>query len=96
MEEDTGVTPPALQNAPTLEGELLGQYRIFLEVAKNRPHSAGGPLPITDGNLADYFQVNQVPRDQWAEIRDFVSRLDSIWLEDFFAAAEASKPTKQA
>lgn len=96
IEEDTGETPPALKNAPLLEGELQGQYHIFLEVARNRAWTQGGPLPLSDSNLLHYFQANLIPKAEWSEIRDFVSRFDDIWLREHFAAAEANKPTKQA
>lgn len=81
-----------MSEAPLLEGELLGQYRIFLEVAKNRNYTQGGALPLHDGALLDYFEVNGVPEDEWSEIRDFVSRLDALWLEDQREEATTAQP----
>lgn len=59
----------------------------------------GGPLPISDGNMLDYFRVNQVPRWQWTDLSEVVFWFDGIWLElkakkadAEAAAAKAQKP----
>lgn len=60
----------------------------------------GGPLPISDGNLLDYFTVNHVPRWQWIDLSEIVLWFDDIWLDikakksEAEAAKQASKPKK--
>lgn len=88
------MAPPALRDAPFLEGEVLARYRIFLDVARNRSVGMAGPMALTSGNLLDYFKVNQIPPAEWPEIEDFVTRYDDLWLTEHFKAVEANKPTK--
>ena len=59
----------------------------------------GGPLPISDGNLLDYFLVNRVPRNLWTDLSETVLWFDNLWLElkaekadAEAAAAKAQKP----
>lgn len=94
IEANTGVTPPSLENAPWLEGVLREQYLTFEQIAKNRKHSQGGPLPIGDDDLLAYFQVEGTPRELWGTVKDFVMRIDKVWLEEFFDHHEAQANKK--
>ncbi len=91
MEEQTGVAPAALANQPVLEDTLLGRYRTYLEIAKDRGYTMAGPLPISNRNILDYFSINAVPRDEWADVQDFIGRIDSVWLSVQEEAAAAAK-----
>lgn len=84
-----------MRDAPYLEGELLGQYRIFLEVDKNRRYTPGGPLPLHAGAFNDYFDLYEVPRAERSEIVDFVSAIDAVWMAEHFAAARVEAATKK-
>ena len=54
-----------------------------------------GPLPIRDHDLLSYFQVHMVPKSEWTQISDFVSRIDGLWLAEHFDAQEASGATQK-
>lgn len=66
-----------------------------MEVAKNRGYSAGGPLPISDHDLLCYFKVNLVPVEEWTQISDIVTRIDSVWLSEHFDAQEAAQASQK-
>ena len=51
-------------------------------------------MPISDGNMIQYFQVNGIDQPEWAHISEFVSAIDDIWLTEHFAAAD--KASKRA
>ena len=65
---------------------------MFLSVARDRGYTMAGPLPISNRNLLDYFEIHAVPRDEWTSIEDFVSRIDGVWLSEQEEAAKAAKP----
>lgn len=96
MEASTGVTPPALLNAPLLEGDLRQQYEIFSEVSRDRRYSMSGPLPISSGDLLNYFNLYRVPRSLWQQLTEAVIFIDRVWMSHRDKAAEAELAASKA
>ncbi|MGB0890472.1 MAG: phage tail assembly chaperone [Solirubrobacterales bacterium] len=53
-ERQTGRTPPALDAMPVLADHLLPVWRDYSRLARSRPYSMAGPLPIPFETLDRY------------------------------------------
>ena len=95
MQEESGFTPPALQNRPVLDDRLSYFHRLYIDVSNRcRQYSAEGrPLDISPGSFLDYCKVNGWPAEDVTWAWPMIATFDDVWLE-ILREAEASKTTQ--
>lgn len=85
IQQQTGRTPKALQERPTLRPENLGIYQDFVFLQSGRCAGFSGPNPISVADMVAYLQVFPIGsaerRARWMRL---VRRIDSAVLDRIY------------
>mgnify|MGYP000007439941 FL=1 len=98
LQEESGITPFALQNRPVLDDRLSYFYSLFLDVSNRcRTYDAEGrPLDLTAAAFLAYCQVNGWPAEDMRWAWPMVATIDDVWLGILRAAETSKTPQTQA
>ena len=92
IQQQTGRTPRALQERPTLRPENLGIYQDFVFLQAGRSAGFSGPNPIPVADMAAYLQVFPVePAERRARWMRLIRRVDSAVLGRLYERLEQDR-----
>ena len=94
LQEESGITPFALQNRPVLDDRLSYFYSLFLDISNRcRSYDAEGrPQDLTAAAYLAYTQVSGWPVEDVRWAWPTVALFDDVWL-DILRSEEHAKPT---
>ena len=82
MEEQQGVTPPALERRPTLDDTLAWRVTEFSRLSRDRAYTDNGPLPLTTGSIRTYYDAFRLHDHCFDNFYSWMTELDDIWMEE--------------
>ena len=92
---ESGITPQALLNRPTLSARLMFHYTTYLEIGSSRRVTASGPEPLLWGPFLDYCQLYQIPHNDrlwmWEGVKLFDDQAMTLSRDKMKAESEAAK-----
>lgn len=91
MQEESGITPKALETRPILAERWVYPKSVFDELTGSRRYTMNGPANIPISEYDVYARGYGFSRLEWASIWEDVSTIDSIWLSEIAKKQAASK-----
>lgn len=81
MEEEQGITPPALERRPKLDGYQTWLKEEFSKLSRDRRYNESGPLPLSTGDIRTYYDAFQMHDFEFDNFHLWMTTIDDIWLE---------------
>ena len=100
MQEQQGITPPALERRPELTRYQQWLVGEFGRLSRDRRYTDNGPMPLDTGTIRTYYQAFQMDDFDFDNFYLWMTTIDDIWLSEVAAkrkkeqAAEKTKPKK--
>ena len=96
MQEQQGITPPALERRPVLDRHLSWVVSEFRKLSRDRGYTDGGPLPLTTGVIRTYYDAFQMHDFDFDDFHEKMVVIDDIWLAEVTAKREKEHKAKEA
>lgn len=96
MEEQQGITPPALERLPTLDRHQAWVVSEFRKLSRDRSYTDGGPLPLTTGVIRTYYDAFQMHDFDFDDFHEQMTTVDDIWLAEVTAKREKERAAQEA
>lgn len=96
MQEQQGITPPALERRPELDRHLSWVVSEFLKLSRDRGYTDGGPLPLTTGVIRTYYDAFQMHDFDFDDFHEKMVAVDDIWLAEVTAKREKERAAQEA
>lgn len=84
FQEQSGITPKALESKPELPEHLVFHWQLFYELSDERVYSAEGTansLKLSD--FMHYVSLYQFTRQDAQDAWEFVRLVDGLWMEEW-------------
>ena len=96
MQEQQGITPPALERRPELDRHLSWVVSEFRKLSRDRGYTDGGPLPLTTGVIRTYYDAFQMHDFDFDDFHEKMVAVDDIWLVEVTAKREKEHKAREA
>lgn len=96
MQETQGITPPALERRPELDGHQTWVVSEFRKLSRDRGYTEGGPLPLSTGVIRTYFDAFQMHDFDFDDFHEQMTTVDDIWLAEVTARREKERAAQEA
>ena len=94
VQKDTGATPSALLNRPSLVERWQFADEVFSELSGSRQYTMGGPANIPFSEFYLYAIAHNFTGQELVEVWDDLRQIDNAWLAAVRAKQEAEKGSK--
>jgi hypothetical protein len=82
MQEETGITPPALKNRPELHDDWVFTQQIWRDLNGSRRYHMGGAAGIPFSEFYLWARAHGFSCTDLTDAWEAVHRYDEIWLEE--------------
>ena len=96
MEEQQGITPPALERRPKLDRYQTWLVEEFRNLSRDRPYTDNGPLPLSTGIIRTYYDAFQMQDFDFDDFHLKMTMVDDIWLAEVTARREKERAAQEA
>lgn len=94
MEEQQGITPPALARKPVLDKFQTWVAEEFSKLSRDRAYTESGPQPLSTGIIRTYYDAFEMHYYNFDSFYFWMTTVDDIWLEQVTARREKALKSK--
>ena len=96
LQEEQGITPPALERKPELTDSQAWRVTEFGKLSRDRRYTESGPMPLDTGTIRTYFDAFKLHDFGFDWFYFWMVTLDDIWLDEVAKKRKKEQAAKKA